>query len=553
MKREKTTLVTEDNMKKTKIIKKDDRLVSVLIPSLNTLGFLKDCIKALKKSTNIPLEILVLDLGDDGTYEWCSKNGIKVWKHAMPFYFAQSNNYLADKATGDILLFLNSDTIPQKGFLEAMLEQMDNKRGDLVGCLMIYPNNTVQHAGIQWRNFYPSWNDLPDHIGYEDTLDNPKIHTDYDVKAITGSCLLIKKHIFEAIGKFDEQFRNCYEDVDLAIKAHVSGYKVRYTGKGRVIHYVSGSKGTDGKSRTSGQFMDESAKKLLLKYPSQPNLDESGQPESVKIQDEGYSNTIIKNNTSWTHRVLVGTPTTGNVRMEWVLGRYGQIIPTNWSNVDVTEWMSSYAPLEYLVPDAQNLIVRHALMGGFQWVLLFEQDNIPFPDAFIRMNDYMLAGDIGIVSGLYFTKSVPPEPIIYRGRGNSHFLDWKMGDKVWVDGVPTGFLLISTKVLQIMWDESAEYMVGGVMTRRVFECPRKMEYFPERGEIMIGTGTSDLEFCSRVMKDDVLERAGFKVKDKTNPFLCDTNIFLHHIDPQGRKYPIGGVPDRFRRRDSNGK
>lgn len=532
--------------KKTKI--KDDRLVSVLIPSLNTLNFLKDCIKALKKSTKVPIEILVLDLGDDGTYEWCFKNGIKVWKKAMPSYFAQSNNFLAEKATGDLILFLNSDTVPKPGFLEAMMEQVDKEGADIVGCLMIYPNNIVQHAGITWRGFYPTSTDLPDHVGYEKPIDTTELHKTYDTKAVTGSCLLIKKHVFNAVGHFDEQFRNCYEDVDLCIKARTAGYKIRYTGKGKVIHYVSGSKGTDGKSQTTGQFQKEAVDRLVAKYPTQPRLDENGKPESPSTGDEGYMSTIVKNNSSWMHRLLIGTPTTGMVRMEWVFGRYGQVIPTNWSNVDMVEWNSAYAPLEYVVPDAQNLIVKRALEQGFQWLLLFEQDNIPLPDAFVRLNQYILSGDVPVVSGLYFTKSIPPEPILYRGRGNSYYEDWRIGDKVWVDGVPTGFLLINCKILQVLWDESPEYMCGGIMTRKVFENPRKVE-FSGLGEVMVSSGTSDLAWCTRVLKEKTLEKAGFEEHAKAHPdypFLVDTNLFLWHIDPQGRKFPINGVPSKYK-------
>ncbi len=525
-----------------------DTMVSILIPSLNTLAYLKDCVKAIKKATKVPYEILVLDLGDDGTYEWCVKNDIKAFKKTLPFYFAESNNFLAERASGNLLLFLNPDTIPQKGFIEAMLHEIDEEAADIVGCLLTYPNNVVQHAGITWKKIFPSWNDLPEHIRYLRDGDMQENFKTYDVKGITGACLLIKKFVFNNLGGFDPQFHNCYEDVDLCIKATLAGYKIRYTGKGKVLHYVSGSKGTDGKSSTSGQFMEEAKKLLFDKYITQPNQDKDGNIESVKIQDEGYMSTIIKNNTAWQHRILIGTATTGNVRMEWVFGRYGQVIPTNWSNVDVVEWTNGYAPLEYLVPDAQNLIVRHALEKGFEWLLLFEQDNIPLPDAFIRLNQYMLDGTVPVVSGLYFTKSEPPEPILYRGRGNSYYTDWKMGDKVWVDGVPTGFLLINCKVLKAMWDDSPEYMCGGIMTRRVFECPRKIEVDPTTGATMTSTGTSDLAWCSRVREGDYLTKAGFGDFAKEHPeypFLCDTGIFLWHIDPNGRKYPIGGVPMRY--------
>jgi hypothetical protein len=60
-------------------------------------------------------------------------------------------------------------------------------------------------------------------------------------------------------------------------------------------------------------------------------------------------------------RLLIGTPTTGTVRMEWVASRYNQTVPTNWSKTDMIEYMSSFVPLRYTVHDAQNLIVQACL------------------------------------------------------------------------------------------------------------------------------------------------------------------------------------------------
>ena len=145
-----------------------------------------------------------------------------------------------------------------------------------------------------------------------------------------------------------------------------------------------------------------------------------------------------KNDGPWTNRILVGTPTTGLVRMEWVNARYGQIIPCNWSHVETLQWMSPFAPSQYLLPDAENLIAKAVVEGDYEWLLSLEEDNVLPRDAFIRINEYMKKGDVPIVSGLYFTKSYPPDPIVYRGRGNGSFRDFKIGDKVWVDGIPFG-------------------------------------------------------------------------------------------------------------------
>lgn len=251
------------------------------------------------------------------------------------------------------------------------------------------------------------------------------------------------------------------------------------------------------------------------------------------------NNIILENKGSWTNRILIGTPSTGSVRMEWVMARYGQIIPTNWSANDMIQWISTYAPLRYLVADAQNLIVRTALEKDMEWLLLLESDNVIPQDAFIRVNRYMLDRKIPVVSGLYFTKSDPAEPLVYRGRGNSYFKDWKMGDLVWADGVPTGFLLIHMSIIKAMWEESPEYMVGNQLTRRVFEMPEKKWYDPQSESFHLVAGTSDLAWCARVMEGKFFEKAGWpEYQKKQYPFLVDTNIFVKHIDQNGRQFPL---------------
>ncbi len=254
---------------------------------------------------------------------------------------------------------------------------------------------------------------------------------------------------------------------------------------------------------------------------------------------------LIKNTGDWHNRILIATPSTGTVRMEWVLHRYGQIIPTNWSHVEMLQWMSAFAPVEYLLPDAENLIAKACVEGDFQWMLSIEEDNLIPDDAFVRVNQYMQKGDVPIVSGLYFTKSQPTEPILYRGRGSGAFRDFKIGDKVWVDGIPFGFTLIHGSIIKALWNESPEYTVNGITTRRVFEMPDKSSGNATDGFVRL-SGTTDLQWCTRLMKDGIFKKAGWdKYQEMEFPFLVDTNIFVGHIDKQGRTYPLGGIPKEF--------
>jgi hypothetical protein len=252
-----------------------------------------------------------------------------------------------------------------------------------------------------------------------------------------------------------------------------------------------------------------------------------------------YSNEILVNQANEHHGIFIGTACTGLVRMEWAMARFGQIIPCNWGYKQTIHWMPSCCPMGYLVADAQNLIVKRFLEENSEWLFLIEQDNVLPYDYFIRMNEYVRKKTIPIVSGLYFTKSVPAEPLVYRGRSNSYYADWHLGDKVWCDAVPTGCVIIHRSILETLWNESETYTCGTPLqeTKKVFLQPEKAWYDPEVGW-ETASGTSDMEFCSRVIVDDIFKKAGWpKIQRKKYPFLIDTNIFVGHIDNNGRIYP----------------
>lgn len=237
-------------------------------------------------------------------------------------------------------------------------------------------------------------------------------------------------------------------------------------------------------------------------------------------------------------RILIGTATTGLVRVEWMTSRYGQLIPINWTSVSFIEPIAGYYPLRYLVADAQNVICQVALERNFQWVLLWEQDTYPSePDGLMKINEYMISEQVPVVSGLYYTKGIPSQPLVFRGRGNGVYLDWQKGDKVWCDGVPTGFLLIHTSILREMAIDAETYFLRGRPVKRIFITPR--EYFREGGgEVNTVSGTSDLDWCTRVMQGHYFEKAGWKEFQKMRfPFLVDTNIFCKHINPDGEIFP----------------
>lgn len=263
------------------------------------------------------------------------------------------------------------------------------------------------------------------------------------------------------------------------------------------------------------------------------------QPPDSPSPVRGYR-TIVNDSgdPGYVNRLLVGTATTGLVRIEWVQSRYGQIVPANWGMVQMLHFMDAYMPLRYQVDDAQNLIVKEFMEKDFEWLFLLEHDVILPANGLLLLNEWIQRADTPVVSGLYYTRSHPSEPLVYRGRGTSFYGNWKVGDLVWCDGVPTGCLLIHRALLAAMWEDAPEYTVYGQKVRQMFRTPRDMWFNQETGEFNTLVGTSDLEWCTRVMKGDYFAKSGWSAfAGREFPFVVDTRLFCRHINPNGEQFP----------------
>lgn len=261
---------------------------------------------------------------------------------------------------------------------------------------------------------------------------------------------------------------------------------------------------------------------------------------------------IVHADMKYTSRLLVAVGMTGLLRAEWVLARFGQVIPCNWNQVDYIMWVDTFAPVGFLVADWRNLAVKEVLEKGFEWCIFIDHDVIIPNDFLIRVNERMLKDPVPLWSGLYFTKSFPSEPILYRGKGTGYCVNWRMGDQVWVNAVPMGCTIIHSSIFKAMWEEAPEYELGipftstRTTTRRVFDTPREATHDPINRTWATRSGTEDLDFCWRVIENNILTKAGWpKFAKKKYPILCDTSIFCRHITPDGIQYPARGEEGYF--------
>ena len=217
--------------------------------------------------------------------------------------------------------------------------------------------------------------------------------------------------------------------------------------------------------------------------------------------------------------------------MEWANACMSLILPTNWAQGRLT-------PFGFSTPDAQNCIAHEALRGGWEWVFFHEDDNLLPPKTWVLLEPYLRKKEIPVISGLYHIKGTR-EPLMYRGAGTGAYWPgpktWTPGDLVWVDGVPTGALLVHRSILEVMAEDAEEYELrsNGVTTRvkRIFEAPRDIWIDPATGSYQTKIGTSDLYWCRTIIKQNVLARAGWKkIARKPYPFAVLTELTVGHID-----------------------
>ena len=240
-------------------------------------------------------------------------------------------------------------------------------------------------------------------------------------------------------------------------------------------------------------------------------------------------------------RFMLGIPLTGLVRAEWAMARYGQGLPTNWSMCEMGAWLDQVSPLAFTVPNARNIIVQKFIEQGFEWLFFLDHDVLLPPNTLVKLNTYMNSAQYPIVNGLYFTKSKPSEPLIYRGKGTSYFSAWKLGEKVMADGTGLGCTLLHRSILKKIHDESEEYELGNIKVRRVFRNPLEHTYDEKSNAWALASGTEDLDFYNRLQTQGIYKKAGWSKFEKMKyPLLIDTSIFCRHISNDGVQFPAAG-------------
>ena len=269
--------------------------VSIIIPTRNHCEILRTCIESLiAKTSYSKYEIILLDNDTDDEsalsyLDFLKKfRQIRIFKEPGAFNYSKLNNSGASYAKGEILVLLNNDIeILQSDWLEIMVTQVLRPSIGCVGAKLLYPNDTIQHAGVVTGiggiAGHP-YKGMPMNFpGYFSRL---LLTQNFD--AVTGACLAVRKSVFEEAKGLDEKnLKVAFSDIDFCLKVGKLGLRNLLVSNVVHRHHESYTRGLDDTGTKKDRFKRE-VDYMFLKWGALLRKDRSYN-RNLTLQKEDFS------------------------------------------------------------------------------------------------------------------------------------------------------------------------------------------------------------------------------------------------------------------------
>lgn len=206
---------------------------SVLIVNYNSGPHLANCLEALRKQTLKDFEVIVVDNASrDGSLPTGTVSGLDIKTISLKTNvgFAEGNLIAAKHASGDPLVMLNPDTLPDPYWLEELLATMRSRNAAAAVSKLVFANEPtrINSGGLTL---------LRDGRGADagfQQFDDGRFETEYEVFAGCGAALAVRRDCFHMNGSLFLY----YEDLDLGWRLRSQGLSVWYSPRSLVLHAV---------------------------------------------------------------------------------------------------------------------------------------------------------------------------------------------------------------------------------------------------------------------------------------------------------------------------
>jgi GT2 family glycosyltransferase len=215
--------------------------LSIVVPVHNCRELTEACFDSLMRTVDAAIEVVVVDDASDkdtSAYLETLNPPFRVIRQEVNEGYAKSVNRGVGEVRAEQVLLLNNDTVLTPGWLEPMVELLDqDERVGAVGNIQMNPRTgLVDHAGVY---FDPEG--MPTHA-HKNRRYPPK-GAFRERHAASAACLLMRTEVFRRFSGFDEAYRNGMEDIDLCVRLCEAGYRILVSHRSVILHHVSQSPG----------------------------------------------------------------------------------------------------------------------------------------------------------------------------------------------------------------------------------------------------------------------------------------------------------------------
>ena len=230
----------------------DFPMVSILIPTRDRIDLVEQCVESLAQTTYPAFEIVIIDNDstEPRTLEWFEQfdNGRDRRVVAAPgeFNFSHINNVGAEQSTGELILLLNNDTeVIDPNWLTTMVRWIQQPGIGIVGAKLLYPNDTIQHAGVVLGlGGLAGHGQLHEPAGSTGYFN--RLTITHEVGAVTGACLLTWRDDWDSVGGLDVELAVAFNDIDYCLGVrHNLGRRILWCADASLYHHESLSRGAE--------------------------------------------------------------------------------------------------------------------------------------------------------------------------------------------------------------------------------------------------------------------------------------------------------------------
>lgn len=266
---------------------------SIVIPVYGQLAHTLACLRALAAHPPAaPVEVIVVDdASTDDTPDVLARiEGLRYHRRAANGGFIAACNDGAAMARGEFLVFLNNDTVPQPGWLDALLATFDAvPDAGLAGAQLLYPDGRLQEAGGVVFRDGSAWN-----YGRFGSPSDPRYGYMRDADYVSGAALAVPRALFASIGGFDAHYAPAYyEDTDLAFAVRASGRRVMYQPAARVVHDEGATSGTDVAAGPKATQARNQARFAARRAPQLAGFPEPGTVPTPALLHRGQPQVLV--------------------------------------------------------------------------------------------------------------------------------------------------------------------------------------------------------------------------------------------------------------------